>query len=102
MKEHRKMSEKVEKELFDYYENNSYYAVHILLRYPSNQLTTSYMQPITRFGENENFYQYFRHYRRVGPPGITRGVGFPRIDSAGTRSHSLLHVGHNENMILEE
>lgn len=37
-----------EMELCRHYNNNSFYSLHMLLRYHSNEMTSSYIQPITK------------------------------------------------------
>lgn len=48
MKDILQMEEQKEKELYRCYHHNSFYNIHMLLRYQSNELATSYVRPITR------------------------------------------------------
>ena len=67
IKDHLQMDACVERDLQKSYGCNSFYAVHILMRYQSKQISKSYVQPSTRIGEHKRPNSSQRRHQRYDP-----------------------------------
>ena len=76
------MEAEKEREIYKYYNDSSFYSLHILLRYQSDQLSNSYIRPSTRVGYsgrnerlNNKEQEHVRKKSNSSQRGIMKKVG---------------------------